>query len=379
LSQIIGLYVHVPFCVRRCPYCAFYSLEGASRIRMEDYPRLILAELELRVQDWRGSLLGSIYLGGGTPSLLSSDAVRQIVSSIRIHFESVSDIEITLEANPGTLTQHSLAEYLQAGVNRLSLGIQALDDERLTFLGRIHTRKEALEALQLVRAAGFPEFSVDLMFGTPLETLASWDREFGELLTTRPDGISFYSLTVEEGTHLGSRAHRGERVALDQDETVDLMLHAAQILGQAGYRHYEVSNWALPGAECRHNIHYWQRGSYLGLGPSAHSFCGESRNWNLPDLKAYAEALNASKMPPSESELLSAEEIRSEWVYLQLRQDAGLDLAQYSELFADPPPYWRTMLESIAARGLGEFDGAQFRPNDKGLLLADELAARLLG
>lgn len=379
MIQEFGLYVHVPFCVRRCPYCAFYSCEGASASLMASYPRWILAELALRGGEWREFALKSIYIGGGTPSLLLAAAVGEMLKAIREEFALTQTVEITLEANPGTITAQSLAEYLKAGVNRLSLGVQALDEKRLSFLGRIHSRAEAFDALRLAQQAGFTSWSADLMFGTPLESQESWKREFDELLPLQPGGISFYSLTVEEGSLLEGRQSAGEKVSLDPDQTVELMLYAAERLQEAGYRHYEVSNWAQPGAECRHNIHYWGRGWYLGLGPSAHSFRDSRRSWNLPDLDAYTKALKAHQLPPSDSESLSHDQVRSEWVYLNLRQAGGLDLTEYGELFGEAPIYWNAMLQSISQKGLGIFNGGRFAPNNRGLLLADEIAVRLLG
>jgi len=302
-----------------------------------------------------------------------------MLEAIRGEFTLAKDAEISLEANPGTITSRSLEGYLAAGVNRLSLGVQALHEKRLDFLGRIHSRAEALEGLLLAAQAGFSAWSADLMFGTPLETLQSWQDEFDDLLPFQPDGISFYSLTVEEGSLLQRRQSAGERVSLDQDKTVELMLGAAERLRAANYRQYEVSNWARPGSECRHNLHYWDRGWYLGLGPSAHSFMGNKRSWNLPDLGAYSKALEARQLPPSDSESLTDDQARSEWVYLGLRQAKGLDLNRYEELYGEVPAYWKTMLQSIAQKGLGTIIGEKFIPNDHGLLLADEIAARLLG
>lgn len=365
--------------MKRCLYCAFYSTEGASAGQIEEYPRLILRELGLRSWDWRGFRLGSIYFGGGTPSLLAPSAYEALLEAFLSELPSLPNIEITLEANPGTLIPESVAAYRRIGINRLSLGIQALDDHRLRFLGRIHSSNQAIETLGWAKEAGFQTLSVDLMAGTPLDSMGGWDKEFDQLFGFQPDGVSFYSLTVEEGTRLAQLMQSGEEVFLPYDETVDLLLHASDRLKGEGYRHYEVSNWALPGKECRHNLHYWRRGSYLGLGPSAHSFDGKTRSWNAPDLKAYTEAIEASKLPPSGAEIPDDEETRTEWIYLRLRQDGGLDLNQYQKLFGEVPPCWEKMFENIAGKALGVFDGRCFKPNDKGLLLADEIAARILG
>lgn len=307
------------------------------------------------------------------------EETKNILTAVCAEISPERAIEVTLEANPGTLDSRTLDAFLKAGVNRISLGVQALDDQRLGFLGRIHDRVQAMEAIKAVRGASGAILSVDLMAGTLFESVESWDRELDELIALEPDGISFYSLSIEEGTELARLADQGEPVFLPADATVDLLLHVAGRLKEAGYRHYEVSNWAKPGSESRHNLHYWQRGPYLGLGPSAHSYDGATRTWNLPNLNSYRKALNEGKLPPSESETLTEEEVRTEWVYLMVRQLPGLNLMEYADRFGDVPSYWNVMFERIAESGLGDFDGEHFKPNDRGLLLADEIAGRILG
>lgn len=346
---------------------------------MHTYPRQILKEFELRSQDWRAFRLGSVYFGGGTPSLMPPEEAKNILTTVYAEISPERDIEVTLEANPGTLDSSKLDAFIEAGVNRISLGVQAFDDQRLNFLGRIHDRAQALDEIRTVQEASGAALSIDLMAGTPYETVESWDRELDELLAFTPDGISFYSLSIEEGTELARLADKGELVYLPADATVDLLLHVAGRLKEAGYRHYEVSNWAKPGFESRHNMHYWRRGAYLGLGPSAHSFDGATRTWNIPILNSYRKALNEGKLPPSESEILTEEEIRTEWVYLKLRLMEGLNFKEYADKYGEVPSYWNVMFERIAEPGLGDFDGERFKPNDRGLLLADEIAARILG
>jgi len=380
LTQQLSVYLHIPFCRRCCPYCAFYSIDTAGEQDIAEYPRLLLRELDLKAQDWRGFFLKSIYFGGGTPSLLPPEEIEWITSEITTKFPPFSDeIEITLETNPGTVDQQRIHDFQKAGINRFSVGVQAFNQERLEFLGRIHDLNEIDLALRAVKSLSNVTLSVDLMAGIPTETIISWNRELDQLFSYDPDCISFYSLTVEEGTRLAQRMYRGEEVYLPPDETVMLLLHAAERMAENGYHHYEVSNWAKPGRECRQNQHYWQRGLYLGLGPSAHSFNGSERFWNLADLQRYKNALEAGKRPPYESEKLTGEDHRTEWIYLKLRQSDGLNYAEYADQFSEPPGYWGVMFGKIAERGLGEFDGSHFKPNDHGLLLADEIAARILG
>ncbi len=373
-----SLYIHTPFCVRRCSYCAFYSIADADSAQIAAYPDLIIQELRLRSADWLGRKLISVYFGGGTPSLLDPDQVHGILKTVFRFFEPATDIEITLEANPGTLDRAKLDGFREAGVNRVSLGVQALDDRRLRFLDRIHTVAEAEAALQLLKEPRSVRISVDLMLGTPFETKNSWDRELDRLFAFQPEAISLYTLTLEEGTRLASRAAQGDRVRLSAEATVELLLHVARRLRRNGYRHYEVSNWALLGSECRHNLHYWRRGCYLGLGPSAHSFDGVTRRWNSSDLTAYQGAVSNAAEPPANEEHLSEEDSRVEWVYLSLRQEHGLDLDEYHDGYGPVPAEWMAILQKLEEAGLGSFSGNTFRPNDRGLLLADEIAARLL-
>ncbi len=379
MSEDLGLYVHIPFCERRCPYCAFYSTAGAAAEEIVAYPRYLLREMDLREEDWRGFSLRTIYIGGGTPSLLEPDAIACIIEGAKSRFNTADEIEITLECNPGTVTPKDLEDYVNAGVNRLSIGVQSFDDSKLEFLGRIHNAEEALQILTTAKSEANIVVSADLIVGTPQENQETWDRELEALFEHRPHGLSFYGLTVEEGTDLARRATAQEKVYLPADETVDLLTCIAARLRDEGYRHYEVSNWALPGSESRHNLHYWKRGKYVGLGPSAHSCDGTHRYWNIPDIKAYGEAIDQGSLPPSEAEYLDDQAIRTEWVYLSLRLDEGLNFKDYRDNFGEIPPYWQVMFEKIAAAGLGDFDGIRFRPNDRGLLLADEIAARILG
>ena len=334
--------------------------------------------MQIRSAEWLGRKLISIYFGGGTPSLLDPDQIRGILQSAFSFFQPSSDIEITLEANPGTLDRKKLTGFCKAGVNRISLGVQALDDRRLRFLDRIHTAAEAEAALHLLKAAGSVRISADLMLGTPNETKNSWDRELDRLFSFRPEAISIYTLTLEEGTRLANRAQQGEKLQLSAEATVELLLHLADRLRRRGYRHYEVSNWALPGAECRHNLHYWRRGCYLGLGPSAHSFQDATRRWNLSDLPAYNKAVSDGREPPSNEEHLTDEDSRLEWVYLCLRQENGLDLDEYRSRYGPVPDGWPLILQDLQGVGLGVSSGCVFRLSDKGFLLADEIAARLL-
>ncbi|MFH1863108.1 MAG: radical SAM family heme chaperone HemW [bacterium] len=375
----IGLYLHFPFCIRRCPYCAFYSNPCESTEVFESFVELLLGEFYFQLPQWRDARLLSIYFGGGTPSLLAPKAIERLCDAAKSEFSIDADLEVTLECNPGTVDVSKLEDFAAAGVNRLSIGVQALNDDRLEFLGRIHRRNEAIQTVKIAKNLKELSVSVDLMIGAPLETRAGWDQEVDELLELNPDAISFYSLTIEEGTDFARRFDNGEEVYLPAEETVELLLHVGERFRQAGFRHYEVSNWAKTGMECRHNLHYWRRGLYLGLGPSAHSFDGTRRSWNAPNLAGYSASLQKRTLPPCESEHLNPEAVRTEWVFLKLRQDSGLDFKEYQDLFGAVPQYWGIMFNRIAERGMGSFDGICFRPNDRGLLLADEIAARILG
>lgn len=366
-----GLYIHVPFCRRKCRYCDFVSTPRLALI-----PRWLagLREEITRYGDL-GLQFDSLYLGGGTPSLLPLEALTQLLDHLFAAFSFSEGLEFTLEANPEDLTLEVLKEYQRLGVNRLSVGLQSLWDRELAFLGRGHRAARGLEALELARRAGCGNLSVDLIYGLPGQSLADWRHTLEGVLALAPEHLSCYQLTLEEGTPLARERARGRLELPGEEEQRRFFLFTAEFLGSRGYVHYEVSNFARKEAYiCRHNVKYWTRAPYLGLGPAAHSFLGDRRFWNHPHLEAYLAALEAGAFPVAGEETLTREQQQLEAVFLGLRTARGLPLALLREI-----PLNQAALRELLKAGLLKQTGDRLVPTLRGLVVAEHLALSLLG
>ena len=368
-----AIYLHVPFCRRKCGYCSFVSCAG----REGDIPMYVAAlRHELRERS-TGAGVPTVFFGGGTPSLLSAAQVGGILDEIRAGFELAPDAEITLEANPGTIDETYLAALRRAGVNRLSLGVQRLDDTDLARLGRIHTAAEAREAFTAARRAGFDNVSLDLIYGLPDDSLDAWRQSLEAAVTLAPEHLSFYALTLEEDTPLGEAIAGGEVPTPDADLAAGQYELAEDILGVAGYEHYEISNWAKPGYECRHNLVYWDNGDYLGLGVAAHSSEDGRRYANTDDLDEYLE--NNGFAPLALDETLDEATRCAETLILGLRQGRGIDVAEMSSrLGFDVSAAYFNRFAELAVAGLLEEKDGRFRLTRRGRLLGNEVFWRLL-
>ncbi len=326
-ADTVALYLHIPFCRQKCPYCDFFSVSRNPQA-LAAYPDQLLRQLELaRRGDFPLDPFASVFFGGGTPSLLPPEAVAAILAHARELYGIAPGAEISLEANPGTLSPDKLEGYLNAGINRLSLGVQSLRPEQLRALGRLHTPEEALKALHWARAAGFSNIGADLMFGLPGERTEELLEDLEAILAQGPEHLSLYGLTVEEGTPFQHRHRRGELLLPEEETTAEMFLAAHQVLQTAGYSHYEISNYALPGRECRHNLHYWRRRGYLGIGAGAHAFhpAGWGERRAVPnDLADYRRCIEAGEDPSRPLETFSREEAMAETLYLGLRTREGV-------------------------------------------------------
>lgn len=369
-----GLYVHIPFCRRKCPYCDFYSVP----FRAEEAEHF-LAALQHEMRLWaRGPLFAgnpfaTLYFGGGTPSLLRPAQLSTLISTVDSLFGLHSGAEVTIEANPATLSASQLGELRAAGFNRLSLGVQSLRDDELRTLGRLHTAGEAVRTFRWARQAGFDNLSVDLIFGIPGQTTASWEATLRQVLTWAPEHISTYALTLEPSTPMAQAVTRGALRPVRAEEEKTMYLLAHDLLTANGYEHYEISNYAKRGYRCRHNMQYWQRHPYLGLGPAAHSFHGKERWWNVADVKAYCQALAQNSLPVQEKEVLSEEQERLETFMLALRTAEGLALGAL-------PREWARMTTERAARlcldgqyPLALVDAERIRLTHRGFLFHEEV------
>lgn len=330
-----SLYLHIPFCQRKCPYCDFFSLVAADR-EVGSYPELLIRHLNLAKENgWQGPF-DTVYFGGGTPSLLQPDAVAKILEAAGQTFGLAPDAEITLEANPGTVTQHSLTGYRQAGINRLSLGLQSCDNRQLRFLGRLHDRKDGFAAVNWTRTAGFDNLSLDLMFALPGQTLGELEKDLRSYLELAPEHLSCYGLTAEPQTPLHDSI-AADKFSLPNGEFyADAFLQVHEQLCAAGYEHYEIANYAREGYLCRHNLGYWQRHAYLGIGAGAHSFRADEwgSRWEVPpDLSAYRQALQLGQQPMQCLEKFDCESALRETIYLALRTRRGISDTELHQRF----------------------------------------------
>ena len=315
----VALYIHIPFCARKCAYCDFTSYPGKTD-RIPDYLDQLAAEMRDAVQRFGPMAADTVFLGGGTPSLLSGGQMRRLMSDVRRFFAVEPGSEITVEANPGTVDVEKLAAYRAAGVNRLSLGVQSFDDGLLRTLGRIHTAAEAQEAVRLAAAAGFTNLSLDLMYALPGQTAAQWLATLKTALTLPVRHISCYSLIVEDGTPMKALVEAQPALLPDEETAVAMQHDAARLLADRGFMRYEISNYALPGFESRHNLVYWRRGDYLGLGCAAHSLMNGTRFANTASLEAYLSGQRAQG-----EDILTPRDVYEETVMLGLRTREGVE------------------------------------------------------
>jgi oxygen-independent coproporphyrinogen-3 oxidase len=372
-------YLHIPFCRTKCLYCDFNTYAGKDR-QIGEYVAALAQEVARRAPEAAGQPLRSVYFGGGTPSLLAAPQVERLLDALRRGAGIAPDAEVTFEANPGTFGAAYLDRLRSLGVNRLSLGIQSLDDETLRRLARTHRAAQALDAVRLARAAGLRSVNVDLIYGLPWQTRASWREHLARALKTAPDHVSLYALMVEAGTPLARLVERGAWAVPDDDAVADMYEAALPVLEHAGFVHYEVSNWARPGHESRHNLVYWRNEAYLGCGAGAHSYVQGRRSWNVRGIDEYVRRLGAHAEASAGEERLAAEEQIGETAALALRlRQEGLDFARFRARFGvDPGARWAELLAELAGGGLLEVDQARARLTDHALLVSSAIAARFL-
>lgn len=330
-----GIYVHVPFCLRKCLYCDFFSTTDLSHRK----PYLHALCQEASITPSRDRPADTLYIGGGTPSVLDPEDIRLIVSTMEESFLMADDTEVTLEVNPGTADLQRLAGYRKAGVNRINIGIQSFQDEMLKFLGRIHSSQDAAAILKQARKAGFENIGADLIYGIPGQTMAMWREELSRAVAFTPDHLSCYMLTYESGTPLQKAVQKGRVHPLDEQRVAGMFDWTRNYLNASGYRQYEISNFARTAAgssrdyRSRHNLKYWTFSPYIGLGPSAHSFWEPVRSWNVDSLPRYIRAAAAGRLPLQEKEILGNEEMMIEAIYLGLRQASGIDIDWFNKKF----------------------------------------------
>jgi len=360
-----GLYIHVPFCNSKCPYCGFYST--VSKSGRSEWVEALIKEMEIYHGEF--DRFDTIYLGGGTPSCLDTNDLKKILKGVKVNLDLYDDLEITMESNPSDLSLEKIKVIKELNINRINLGIQSFDNNDLKVLGRRHTSSQAIEAIKDLRDCDFNNLGIDLIYGLPGQTIKKWKRNLEEAVSFKPEHISCYELTIEKKTPFSVRLKKGSLELPDEDLQAELFLKTSEFLQEQGYLHYEVSNFSKGESNIsRHNSKYWDRTPYLGLGPSAHSFQNSTRWWNVSSVRRYCEALENGKQPVKEVEGLTEEQILLETVSLGLRTCRGIEMTVISKR-----PKWEKMVTDMVNSGHIQIKGSRVIPTVKGLLVADYL------
>lgn len=338
MGKTFGLYIHIPFCERKCKYCGFLSFDNSDAEDVNAYLKALEKELSMDAIEYRGYTADTVFIGGGTPSLLKPDEISELMAVIHDDFDIAEDAEISIESNPNSLTDKKLSAYRNAGINRLSIGAQSLDDKVLCTLGRIHDRECFLSAYKAARDHGFTNINIDLMSGIPGQTMEQWENTVSEVMSLKPEHISFYSLQLEEGTPFYESYKNGKLDMIDTSLDREMYHEAAERFKENGYAHYEISNAALPGHECRHNLKYWSLSEYLGAGLGASSYMNGIRYKNEDSIEHYCSAVSGGERPVEKKSLHNDTEKDSMGIYCftALRTSAGIDTKRFYELFGKP-------------------------------------------
>jgi len=371
-EKIPGLYIHIPFCLSKCPYCDFYSSTSISAV--PDFLDALCKEMEMYCN--RFNSFDTVYIGGGTPSLLSPQQLESILTRVRENFNLLSNSEITIETNPADLNRSFLVSVRESGINRINIGVQSFNEKVLDFLGRRHSAKQAISSVEDSRKAGFHNIGLDLIYGVPGQDIESWLDTLKQAVAFSPEHISCYQLTLEAKTPLGIRYQAGEFPIPGEELQHEFFIKTSQFLEGAGYLHYEVSNFAR-GKEhtSRHNQKYWDHSPYLGLGPAAHSFQCNQRWWNHRSLDQYLAAINTGNLPVEETETLTVEQLRLEALYLGLRTRKGISLRDFKrqyhyDLFTEK----KEILSKLEEEGFVSIQDGTLYPTQIGLAVADSLS-----
>lgn len=378
----LELYIHIPFCFKKCDYCDFLSFSCDEKTQLA-YADALIREIETYGPQMQDYFVSTIFVGGGTPTWLDEDKMVEILDAIYTYFNVSGDAEITMECNPGTVTMTKLEKYRKAGVNRLSIGLQSADDEELQILGRIHTFEKFVKTYEMARNAGFANVNVDLMSGIPYQNAEKFLHTLQKVVRLKPNHISAYSLIIEKGTPFYEKykfdlvlqeAGKPTEVLPTEDEVYRITKLTQQYLAQAGYEQYEISNFAQPGFECMHNIGYWTRENYLGLGLGAASLLNNVRYTNTSDLHAYMEGeLRVEELP------ISRKAQMEEFMFLGLRMNQGVTRQQFQDVFGIPiEGIYRDALEHLKEEGLLEIQAGRIALTEKGQDLSNYALAQFL-
>ena len=371
-----GVYVHIPFCLHRCHYCDFNTYEGQEHLHAM-YVDALIADIE----SWQGERrpATSVFFGGGTPTLLTPTQLGRLLEAIRRTCGIEPGAEVTVEANPETVNEKVFEELLEVGFERVSIGVQSLSPRVLEGLGRSHSAERALEAIRSARRAGIPSVNADLIYGSVWERAEDWTASLEGIIEVEPDHVSAYALTIEEGTPLATLVRTGRVADVDPDLQADRHGVAEELLSRAGYRRYEISNWAKPGRASRHNVLYWSAGDYLGFGAGAHAHIAGDRWWSVKLPRDFIDAATEGRSTVAGRESLSAPERAGEAVMLGVRLASGIDEAGFSRRFGARPLDERAdVIRAMVTEGLLERVDGSLRLTERGTFLASEVGSRLL-
>ena len=376
MGEKLGVYIHIPFCRSKCDYCDFYSLAGRED-RMDDYLKALLAHIGEAALLAKGSPVDSVYIGGGTPSIFGAKRLGALLREVRKRFDVTRDAEITSEANPDSVDKKFLTDIRKAGVNRLSMGMQSANDCELSAVHRPHDFQQTQRAVAAAREAKFKNLSLDLIYGLPGQDMESWKKSLDAAVALEPEHLSCYGLKVEPGTPLDLRVSRGE-VLPDDDLQADMYLYTVETLERHGYRQYEISNFALPGFQSRHNLKYWMGRPYLGFGPGAHSDFGGRRYSFVVDLDKYVTGILQGGTVVDESDLIPMRERGSEYLMLRLRTIQGIEEWEYRRQYSLNFDPLEQKLEEYERRGWAARADRRWHLTPQGFLLSNQLIGDLL-
>jgi oxygen-independent coproporphyrinogen III oxidase len=375
LDFMAGIYFHIPFCKQACHYCDFhFSTNLTIRSAMVES---LMKELKIQRHYLGGEKIETIYFGGGTPSLLTKEELASLLTEVTNNFAVSSGAEITLEANPDDLSPERLTEFKLLGINRLSIGIQSFQDDVLQFLNRAHNASSALHCVADCREAGFDNISIDLIYAIPGQFEEAWVKNITTAIELNPEHVSAYNLTIEPQTVFGKWSAKGKLAPVLDDLAARQLEVLIKLLGDAGYQQYEISNFSKPGCESRHNSSYWQRKNYLGIGPSAHSYNNESRQYNVRNNHTYVKSLSEGKIP-FEKEVLTRDDQVNEYLLTTLRTNRGADLdVLIRDYDYDLMSHQNNYIQNLIARDLATLEHASLKLTQKGKMIADKISSDL--
>lgn len=372
-----GIYVHIPFCKSKCIYCDFYSVSARHDL-MDCYVQSICKEADLRKDELRNEAVKTVYIGGGTPSLLSHEQLILLVDGLRKIFDLSCVEEFTIEVNPDDVSAELVRLYVKLGINRVSMGVQSFVDDELRFLNRRHDSAQAVKAYRLITDGGIDNVSIDLIYGIPGQTLQSWNNSVLKALQLMPKHISCYNLSYEDGTNIYRMLEKGVIREVGDEECVAMYESMTDMLGRHGYEHYEISNFALPAYYSRHNSSYWDKSCYLGLGASAHSYVGGVRFYNPNNIKSYVADISSGKVV-AVAEAESKSEQYNEEVMIRLRTSRGVDASILGMTYGEPyHGYFLNAVQEFVDSGLVENKGSVYRLSRRGIMLSDMVIRELM-